>query len=309
MNKKKLVSAALMAALLGSGFWQTGETFAQKAPNIIQTAAVSKTIKDEQVASKVKIWMDKVSYVQSGGSYGKGEYKTFTFKNKTYRYLSKDIDTKKELLRYLTKSVTTDFAEKFIKERGIIQHKGRLAQVEADGGSLLQWKKATAVYIKTVKGQRIYKVVAPIGNTKERSVYQANMQYSIKTGWKINNLSFQKDVTLNIPHNVNPAFIFFHYLLVDSSVSEDQFSNKKSLNVNEFKNGITKVEVRTLKENGLQGDQAEYMVDFYVELQKDYKGSLNPGVNRLYFLIENTGEMEFKIISFGTGPHLYKNKK
>ena len=87
--------------------------------------------------------MNKISnYVQRGGDYKKDEYKTFSHNNKTYRYLSSSIDTKKELKKYLEKVLVPSEAEQFMKSQGIIEYRGKLAQVEeVDGGSLLQWKE------------------------------------------------------------------------------------------------------------------------------------------------------------------------
>jgi hypothetical protein len=52
--------------------------------------------------------------------------------------------------------------------------------------------------------------------------------------------------------------------------------------------------------------QVEYQAKFYVELESGYNGSLTEGMNQMYFLIQPTGEMEFKIASAGKAPHLLK---
>ena len=173
-----------------------------------------------------------------GGFYDEGEYKTFTYKGQTYRYLSEDIDTKKELFRYLTKSVTADYAEQFIKDMGIIQYRGKLAQPEADGGSLLQWDKAEAIHLKTDGKMQVFKLVVPIGETTEKSIYHVHFKQVAKKSWKIDTFEYKKDVTADIPGNINPAFVFLHFLLTDPAVSQAQFADKHLLNVHTFKKGI-----------------------------------------------------------------------
>jgi hypothetical protein len=302
---KKYVMTGLAAVMLGSSLFTTEEAFAkQNEAHTALKVEAQKTITNAFVVKQVSQWMKMDSYVSRGGNYKKGEYKTFKYKNKTYRYLSKDIDTKKELLNYLTKSLTSNYAQQYIKDKGIIVHRGKLAQIEADGGSLLQWNKAQAKYVSTIGKERIYKLTVPVGDTGQFEQYNVPFQYVQYKGWKISKAPSLATVNLDIPFNINPAFIFFHYLLVDTNVSKAQFTHRDILDVDKFKRGITKLEVRTLTERARNEKQVEFAATFYVELAPNYKGSLNRGLNRMFFLIENTGEMEFKIVSVGTGPHL-----
>ena len=58
-----------------------------------------------------------------------------------------------------------------------------------------------------------------------------------------------------------------------------------------------------MKNKGWMEDKVEYAVTFHADLAGNYKGSLKKGENRLYFLIENTGDMEFKIVSVKNTSH------
>nr|WP_285842752.1 DL-endopeptidase inhibitor IseA family protein [Metabacillus litoralis] len=265
-----------------------------------------KSLTTKSVVKIVSDWMKTDNYVSGGGDYKENEYKTFIYQNQTYRYLAKDIDTKKELLKKLTTSVTTDYAEQYLESKRIIVHKGKLAQIEADGGSLLQWSKAKATYDSTKENQRIYTITVPVGETEQVEQYQVSFKYVKNRGWKISS-GPTLHVNLDIPFNINPAFIFFKYLLVDAKESTSQFSSPDILNVEEFKRGITRLEVRTLNEWTRNERQVEFAATFDVEVEPNYKGSLNHGLNSLYFLIENTGEMEFSIVSISTKPHLLQN--
>lgn len=110
-------------------------------------------------------------YALSGGAGTGGEMETFTENGKEYRYLSADIDTKDELLKYLMKSYTKQASEFFIK-KFIIVHEGRLAQLNADTGNLLEFDRATAKMISMTPTKRVYKINVPFPKeVKESSKY------------------------------------------------------------------------------------------------------------------------------------------
>lgn len=297
MNVKTFLITGLAVSMLGLTAVPAQDTFA-KGINTVEAAKVvaKKKLSHKEAGEMAQKWVQKQTYIQSGGSYENGEYRRFEYNGMTYRYLSKDIDTKKELMGYLQESVTASAAKKFIADRGIIEYKGKMAQLEADGGSLLQWDRAVAEMERVTGKERDYKLLVPVGETEELASYKMNIQYSPKIGWKISELAYSHTVDLNIPFNINPAFVFFKYLLVDAEHSKEQLIKENIFNVDQFKKGITKVEVRELKEIKRENDQVEIKATFYVELDKNYKGSLKKGENQLTFTIENTGEMEYKIV-------------
>ncbi|HYK74214.1 MAG TPA: DL-endopeptidase inhibitor IseA family protein [Pseudoneobacillus sp.] len=236
------------------------------------------------------------SYVQAGGSYRDGEYQTFSYQGKTYRYLSSPIDTRNELLSYLKNSLTQSAAEAFIKSRGIIEYKGRLAQIEADGGSLLRWEKATAQVIKAENNTRVYLLTVPVGETSEKQDYVVEYQFDQKIGWRINKEPYWN---LDIPGNVNPAFNFVTLLLANTKATQELFLDPTSFNVEEFKKGIKKIEYMNLTEIGRGKSQVEFVVKINVEVDTNYKGTLVNGENNMYFLIQPVGYMDFKIAKIG----------
>ncbi|PLS16079.1 hypothetical protein CVD28_18715 [Bacillus sp. M6-12] len=258
---------------------------------------------DSQAVYLAAEWAKATSYIQAGGANKPGEYKTFLYNGKTYRYLSGDIDTKKEMMGYLMNTMTNLAAEQFLKKSGIIEYKGKLAQPEADGGSLLQWNLAAPKLVKTEKNTKVYRMTVPVGETGEKAVFITEFQYVSSSGWRISKEPYRD---LDIPGNINPAFIFFKYLLVDSKVSQDQFLDPASFNVEQFKTGIKKLEIRALNERARNRLQVEYTAAFYVELESGYKGSLKNGINQMYFTVQPAGEMQFKIAAAGDKPYLIK---
>ncbi|WNS73781.1 DL-endopeptidase inhibitor IseA family protein [Bacillus sp. DTU_2020_1000418_1_SI_GHA_SEK_038] len=304
MRAKKWLYSGLAVTILSLPvFTLTDGVMAKEPPNkIVQNVKQEKKISEKQVVSLVSKWKKSETYVQSGGNYKEGEYKSFQYENMPYRYLSSDIGTKKKLLKYLTATLTRSQANLFIEERGIIEYKGKMAQPEADGGSLLHWDKAKAVFLEKDDKKRIYKLEVPVGETKETEVFHAEVIYLQGKGWKISERPYMP-VNLDIPGNINPAFIFFKFLLVDHTQSAEQFLYG-DFDTAAFKKGIKKIEMKKLEELARTKTQVEFVVSFHAELEKGYKGQLKNGENKMYFLIENTGEMEFKIVGAGMEQHL-----
>ncbi|KAB2338096.1 hypothetical protein F7731_00530 [Cytobacillus depressus] len=306
MNTKKWLLTGVAVTMLSLPVFALGEAVSAKElpKQIGQSVNQEKTISEKQVAALVIKWKKSESYVQRGGDYKEGEYQSFQYKNKPYRYLASDLDTKKELMEYLTLTLTQSQAKLFIKERQIIEYKGKMAQPEADGGSILQWDKAKAAFVKKEGWNRTYKLEVPVGETKDKDIFLVDVLYLQGKGWKISERPYQ-DVNLDIPGNVNPAFIFLKYLLVDYKQAENQFLNR-DFDVIAFRKGIKKLEIRSVKERARTKTKVEFEGTFYVELEKGYKGQLKKGNNKMYFLIENTGDMEFKIVSAEMEPQLEK---
>lgn len=302
MKGKKLLIAGLAVAMLGITGFKVNHSEAKEIPTLVQKE--QKEISKNELLKLTQKWVGKKTYIMSGGSYKEGEYKTFTLNDMTYRYLSKDIDTKKELMAFLTESVTRPYAKEYFDTLGLIKHKGKLAQLEADGGSILQWDKAVPTFEKIDGKDYVYSLQIPVGETEEMETYTVSVRFGKENGWRINKLEIKREIDLDVPFNINPAFIFFKYLLVDSEVSKGEFLDASTFDVDTFKKGIKNVEVRTLDEHNRSTDQVEFKVTFDVKLASNYKGPLKNGINEMYFLIENTGEFVYKIVSINATPHL-----
>lgn len=132
-------------------------------------------------------WTGTAAMIQAGGLYKEGEYKTFTFKGLEYRYLAAHLDSKKKLKAELGKFVTKKKAKRFLKENGILKHKGKLASPEVEGApvSLLQWESATASVMKTKKGKMTFELTVPIGETRTAETIIVSYVYIKKSGWRI----------------------------------------------------------------------------------------------------------------------------
>lgn len=138
-------------------------------------------------------WAATESLVQAGGVYEEEEYQRFNDNGKTYRYMASQLDTKKELRAELEKWLTKKVAKRYIKEHGFIKQNKRLAQVESDGGSLLEWEVATAVLVKSKKNKYIFELSVPIGYTGTYDNFEVTYEYVKKSGWRISKLPVYMD--------------------------------------------------------------------------------------------------------------------
>ncbi|QYK60623.1 IseA DL-endopeptidase inhibitor [Paenibacillus sp. S25] len=124
----------------------------------------------------------RYQYAISGGS-PVGE--SFQLNGKSYRYLSEDIGTKTKLISYLTQAYTKQASEQFVG-KFFVEVNGRLAQLNADGGNLLEFNRATAKMVNMTPVKRSYLLTVPYpAETK-----QANEKITVnfeKVGsyWKI----------------------------------------------------------------------------------------------------------------------------
>jgi hypothetical protein len=142
-------------------------------------------VHSEKAVEIAASWEATVSLVQAGGVYKEGEYKRFTYKGETYRYMASHLDTKKELRTELEKSVTRKVAKQFMKDNNFIKHNRKLAQIEADGGSLLQWKEAMAKELKSKKNKSVFELSVPVGYTGKFDKFKVTYEYVKRSGWRI----------------------------------------------------------------------------------------------------------------------------
>lgn len=130
--------------------------------------------------------VQRLRHVQQGGAL-QGKISTFMYKGKEYRYLGKDIDTKKEYLAYLQKTFTPSVSEALYKQAGLIVYKGRLAQVNADGGDMRQWGNAQATFVKGAKWNKEYELKIPMGDKTNPSfaTVRVKLLYLKGIGWRV----------------------------------------------------------------------------------------------------------------------------
>ncbi|WP_433945216.1 DL-endopeptidase inhibitor IseA family protein [Paenibacillus sp. SN-8-1] len=189
-----LTSAGMaMAAPAATGAQSAAKTQAAPATKADKKTAPAQKVTDptlikslnHETAVPLLVEAEKRYFYALSGGTGTGELETFTENGKEYRYLSADIDTKDELLKYLMKSYTKQASEFFIK-KFIIVHEGRLAQLNADTGNLLEFERATAKMISMTPTKRVYKINVPFPKEiKESSKYIVVKFEKVGDYWRV----------------------------------------------------------------------------------------------------------------------------
>ncbi|WP_052714150.1 DL-endopeptidase inhibitor IseA family protein [Paenibacillus dauci] len=126
----------------------------------------------------------RYTYTTSGGASSTAAG-TFTLSGQTYRYLSQDIGTRSKLLAYLMETYTKQASETFI-QKNFVQNNGKMAQLQADGGSLLEFDRATAKMISMTDTSRVYRLTVPYVDNAQ-PVERVMVKFALVDGqWKIN---------------------------------------------------------------------------------------------------------------------------
>ena len=100
------------------------------------------------------------------------------------RYLGSDINTKNKFINYLSDFYTLDAIQTFMKDAGIIEHNGKMAQPNADGGSLLSYKDAAVVNVKDSGSEIQYDLRVPLSNSLAFEVIHVVFRKT-EEGWRI----------------------------------------------------------------------------------------------------------------------------
>ncbi|UFJ41284.1 IseA DL-endopeptidase inhibitor family protein [Brevibacillus humidisoli] len=147
---------------------------------------------DEQAAVKLAAEaIRRYFHVSSGGDYShlEGErLQGFLIGDQHYRYMGQDLDTREKLIRYLEQGYTIEAIETFIQQAKIVEHEGRLAQPDADYGSLLEWQNAQARLIAEEDNIKRFELTIPFGEGEHRDTEttMVEMKKIDGVGWRVN---------------------------------------------------------------------------------------------------------------------------
>jgi hypothetical protein len=110
---------------------------------------------------------------------------SFSYHGKDYRYLCSDLGTKKKFITYMNEVFTRNAIDRGIKKYKFTEVNGKLAQPNADSGSLLEWNKAKGKLIYQREGIRLYEYTVPYG---EKVQFEKRKVTFVKVGsqWQIN---------------------------------------------------------------------------------------------------------------------------
>ncbi|MET3210423.1 UNVERIFIED_CONTAM: hypothetical protein ABIC26_003383 [Paenibacillus sp. PvR008] len=110
---------------------------------------------------------------------------SFQWNGKSYRYLSEDIGTKTKLISYLMQAYTKQASEQFVG-KFFVEIKGKLAKLDADGGNLLEFNRATAKMVTMTPVKRSYLLTVPYPSGTKQANEKITVNFEkVGSYWKI----------------------------------------------------------------------------------------------------------------------------
>ncbi|MEC0239501.1 DL-endopeptidase inhibitor IseA family protein [Paenibacillus dokdonensis] len=171
MKLNQRIGLALTAGLLGISLVPitTGAAASETVDKPVQVLAQTTekvVVTDPTVITRLNntsvtpliVEAEKRFFYAMGG--GTASEEGFELNGQQYRYVSDDIGTRAKLMDYL-KQVYTEKAAAYFVDKYFITHDGRLAQLNADAGNILEYNKATAKMLSMTATQRVYKLSVP----------------------------------------------------------------------------------------------------------------------------------------------------
>ncbi|WP_185702861.1 DL-endopeptidase inhibitor IseA family protein [Paenibacillus rhizophilus] len=130
-------------------------------------------------------------HIMSGGKAVKeGEIREFSIPGKGdhYRWLGEDLSTKEKLFAYLKEVYTPEKVQQYWNSQtqsgSLAIVGGRLAQPNADGGSLRDWTKAKASLLTDGAEAKTFRFDVPQGEA-EHTIIDAPFRFVKGTGWRL----------------------------------------------------------------------------------------------------------------------------
>jgi hypothetical protein len=135
-------------------------------------------------------------HIANGGS-GVGLVESFKVEGNSYRWMGSDLDTKEKFIAYLEEVTTSEqsaaYWKKEIENGSIREINGKLAQPDADGGSLRDWNASKAMLIKDGTTQKTYSLTVSLGDSGDHEVHEIKVKLVDGKGWRIDDtLDFVK---------------------------------------------------------------------------------------------------------------------
>jgi hypothetical protein len=185
MDGSTLIPARALAEALGAKvIWDEGNKRV-----FIESESYNQLMNEDVVVQLAGAAQRHYWHISNGGS-GVGAVESFKVEGNDYRWMGSDLDTKEKFITYLEEIITPDQSEAYWKkliDNGLIREiNGKLAQPNADGGSLRNWNESKATLNKDESSKKTYSLAVPIGDTGEKEVHELQVQFIAGKGWRIN---------------------------------------------------------------------------------------------------------------------------
>lgn len=122
------------------------------------------------------------------GGDGLRDESTFVHNGIEYRYMAESLETKEKFEAFLGNVYTPEKVAVIYKQLGFITRYGKLAQPNADGGSILNWDKATIKQTLNSTTVKKYELKVPLGESKEVETMVGELRFVPGQGWRVQDL-------------------------------------------------------------------------------------------------------------------------
>ncbi len=188
IKKICILSLSLLFLLIAGCFTTEGPTEVVETEEIKDTSEEETAPEPEALGLSVEEAVEIVVaaqlatfYVGSGGS--DFVYESFDYEGLPYRYLGESLASWENLRAYLEPIYTPEAIDLFIEYMNIIEHEGRLAQPDADGGSIIDWSTAEVTVVEAETEEITYEFEVSYDSFTETSSITFVLTNS---GWKKN---------------------------------------------------------------------------------------------------------------------------
>ncbi|TDF91025.1 DL-endopeptidase inhibitor IseA family protein [Paenibacillus piri] len=147
---------------------------------------------DEQEAVRLAGAAQRHYWHISIGGLGSGAAESFDVKGTPYRLLGGDLDTKAKFTAFIEEVTTPEQAAAYWSKQtengSIVEVNGKLAQPNADGGSLRNWNGAKAVLVRDGADLKTYAMTVPVGDTGETEQHEVKVRLVPGKGWRLDGM-------------------------------------------------------------------------------------------------------------------------
>ncbi|KAB2337077.1 hypothetical protein F7731_05475 [Cytobacillus depressus] len=146
-----------------------------------------KSLEEQNLLKMVQTAEKNYWYITSGGKMEDGLIESFTFNDMDYRYMGSDLDTKEKVVDLLSSTFTSKAIHQYMEMAGIVEHNGKLAQPNADGGSIADFKRASVFLTKDLGPEKEFDLKVPLGDGLVTETVHIVFRNTDK-GWRIDSL-------------------------------------------------------------------------------------------------------------------------
>lgn len=157
---------------------------------VIESLERPAALSEDEAAKRAVAAREHYLHLSAGGS-AEGNIQSFGVYGRTfdYRWLGADLDSKAKLTAYLEEVFTPEQVAQYwqdtIADGSIVDINGRLAQVNADGGSMWDWNQAKVRLLQDGGNQKTFLFTVPHGGINDQMEREVKLRFVKGMGWRL----------------------------------------------------------------------------------------------------------------------------